>query len=80
MKDWMRDIQPGHKLRPSPVWNNTERPYRQLRVPTTVLDTKRQNGCQSGLLLKVEFKGGGHSWVDAGWFCKPNSRYPLDAL
>ena len=79
MKDWMRDIRPGHKLRPKPLWNNTERPPRQLRVPTTVLNTKEQNGCESGLMLEVEFKHGGSVWLDAGWFCKPNARCPLDA-
>lgn len=79
VEDWMRDIRPGHKLRPDPLWNNTERQPRQLRVPTIVLDVKEQNNCQSGLLLKVKFKHGGTGWLDAGWFCKPTSRYPLDA-
>lgn len=76
MKSWMLDIKAGHRLRPMPQWNNTEKKYRQLPVPTEVLGVKEQRGCQSGVLLKVQFKGGGTSWLDAGWFFKPNSKYP----
>ena len=79
MKDWMRDIRPGHKLLPDPEWNNTERPKGQLSVPTTILETKEDNWCQSGLLFKVKFKNGDHGWLDASWFLKPTLRYPLDA-
>ena len=78
MKDWMRDIRPGHKLRPNPLWNNTE-PNRQLSVPTTILETKEDNWYQSGLLFKVKFKNGDHGLLDAGWFLKPTLSYPLDA-
>ena len=78
MKDWMRDIRPGHKLRPNPLWNNTE-PNRQLSVPTTILETKEDSLCHSGLLFKVKFKNGDHGWLDAGCFCEPIFIYPLDA-
>ena len=77
MKDWMSNIKAGSSLRPKPLWNRSESPTRQLRVPTIVLETREQTGCQSGLLLKIEFKNGGFGWLDAGWFERPNSNYPL---
>ncbi len=74
---WISQIVPGVYLRPKPLWNNTERGPRHLEVPTEILDVRAQKGCESGVMLKVQLKGGVMTWLDAGWFCKPCSKYPL---
>jgi hypothetical protein len=77
MQDWIQQVKPGHKLLPKSLWNNTERPHRQLHVPAEILDIKHETNCDTGYMFKVRLKGGEESWLSAGWFCKPNSKHPL---
>lgn len=77
VEKWMKEVKAGHYLRPDPLWNNWERSYRHLAVPSEILDVAENIGSEVRIIFKVRFRGGDTSWLSAAWFCKPNSKYPL---
>jgi hypothetical protein len=66
-KSEAKDLRRGDILRPSTLWNKTER-WRKLPETITVTDIRQVTGSQTGVLLRVDFINGGDAWLDAGWF------------
>lgn len=65
---WYEKVKAGDKVLPSPLWNQTERHYRQLPSPVRVLRIITDKACQSGVLFVVKTCGGFEVELDAGWF------------
>jgi len=58
-----KDIRPGDKLKPIPLWNITM--YKKLPSVVDVVDVK-ESVSYTGISVRVA--GYENSWLDAGWF------------
>lgn len=66
---WAQTIEPGHKLRPKPQWNQTERmAARRLPAVVEVIDVERGPGWQYRVGLTVASITGRRLQLSAGWF------------
>lgn len=71
VKPWFHKVKVGEKLRPIPLWNESDAGLNRLEVPTVILDIKH-GVSQTGVRFKVKSKRGIEQWLDATWFEKPN--------
>jgi len=58
-----KDIRPGDKLKPIPLWNITM--YKKLPSVVDVVDVK-ESVSYTGISVRVA--GYENRWLDAGWF------------
>lgn len=64
---WFRNVNVGQKLRPIPLWNESDGGPNRLDVPTVILDIKNTTS-QTGVTFKVKSIRGIEQWLDAAWF------------
>lgn len=65
-RDDAQEIRIGDKLRPKPLWNQTEPRHKLPDVITVTGIQKAQS--QTGILIRVICSSGIERWLDAGWF------------
>lgn len=61
-----KDIRPGDKLKPIPLWNITMN-YKLPEV-VDVIATQESSVSQTGMTVKVAGDAIENRWLDAGWF------------
>jgi hypothetical protein len=67
-------LRPGDSVWIKPLWNNTDRPPSRTDRPTEVVSIRECSGCQTGVLISVQDRGGSYVELDAYWFDEPDDK------